>query len=76
MISIESAVEPCGCGSILCYGCRCAKALLVMANDLERIYPNNEEMQRRARRLRVLGIAWLTNAAEDTVEQLRAELHL
>lgn len=62
---IES-IEHCGCGSVLCFGCRSAKAVLLIAADLERIYPDNAAMLQRAANLRGVVNEWLY----DTIERV------
>ena len=69
-IVLGSVIEPCACGSVLCYACRSAKMLLVMASDLERLYPGNMYMQKRAAQLRELGLEWLEKAAQQVAARL------
>lgn len=64
----------CGCGSVLCYGCRSAKTLLLIARDLERLYPHNQELQERAKRLRAIANEWLVETSIAVADMASKEL--
>ncbi len=62
------------CISVLCYGCRAAKTLLLIAVDLERCYPSDAAMLKRADMLREMATEWLADTTERVVGAMQVRI--